>query len=65
MYYAELNVIPYGLSKSYSEHIDFNILLLRIIKLEKDLFDIINGNISNYYQFQYIKILDMGSVLGK
>ena len=41
MHYAELNVISHGLSKGYPEHIDFNILPLYIIKLKKDLFDII------------------------
>lgn len=50
MHYRELNIAPYGLSKGYPEYIDFNILPSRIIKLEKDLIEIINGNISSYYR---------------
>lgn len=50
MHYRELNIAPYGLSKGYPKYIDFNILPSRIIKLEKDLIEIINGNISSYYR---------------
>ncbi|RGB30539.1 hypothetical protein C1646_765196 [Rhizophagus diaphanus] len=49
MHHGELNIVPHGLSKGYPEYIDFNILPSRIIKFEKDLIEIINGNISSYY----------------
>ena len=50
MHHAELNIISCGLSKGYPEYIDFSQLLSRIIKFKKDLFDVINGNISSYYR---------------
>ena len=50
MHHAELKLIPLGLSKGYPEHIDFNQLSSCIIKFKKDLLNIINGNISSYYQ---------------
>ncbi|PKC62902.1 hypothetical protein RhiirA1_423339, partial [Rhizophagus irregularis] len=49
MHHGELNIVPHGLSKGYPEYIDFNVLPSRIIKFEKDLIEIINGNISSYY----------------
>ncbi|CAB4476182.1 unnamed protein product [Rhizophagus irregularis] len=49
MHHGELNIVPHGLSKGYPEYIDFNVLPLHIIKFEKDLIEIINGNISSYY----------------
>ncbi|GBC49009.2 hypothetical protein GLOIN_2v1542684 [Rhizophagus irregularis DAOM 181602=DAOM 197198] len=49
MHHGELNIVPHGLSKGYPEYIDFNVLPSCIIKFEKDLIEIINGNISSYY----------------
>ena len=50
MHHAELNIVPHGLSKGYPEYINFDQLPSRIIKFEKELFDVINGNISSYYR---------------
>jgi hypothetical protein len=49
MHHGELNIVPHGLSKGYPKYIDFSVLSSRIIKFEKDLIEIINGNISSYY----------------
>ena len=58
MHHAELNIVPHGLSKGYPEYIDFDQLSSRMIKFEKDLFDVINGNVSSYYRNIAISIYE-------